>query len=244
MWREEGDLRSPSPRTPIEPLSLSLYQLNRPAEMWQAALQDPQERSAFQDLLEGYFRRPFPTSPPSAAAPAPPPALATRAPVAPSHSSYSAPAPRQAPASPSSGPRQPAGLVQEQREDPMARVTSSPHYQAYKLSQAKTPTEAVRTIGGMDASTKRAVRPPSPLPSSPSPLAAHAPTSPPCSSPKPSSRPRARSTARSSARRRRAGPGPSPSPSRAPTPARRRRDERARDPAPRWAHRRRRRKSA
>ena len=51
----------------------------------------------------------------------------------------------------------------------MARVTSSPHYQAYKLSQAKTPTEAVRTIGGMDASTKRAVRPPSPPPSSSAP---------------------------------------------------------------------------
>ncbi|GAA5923814.1 hypothetical protein JCM3775_000516 [Rhodotorula graminis] len=124
--------------------------------MWQAALQDPQERSAFQDLLEGYFRRPFPTSPPSSrrSEPAPPPALAARAP--PPSSSYSATAPRQAPASPSSGPRQPAGLVQTQSEDPMTRVTSSPHYQAYKLSQAKTPTEAARTVAGFDASTKRA----------------------------------------------------------------------------------------
>ncbi|GAA5894381.1 hypothetical protein JCM8208_006217 [Rhodotorula glutinis] len=126
--------------------------------MWQAALQDPHERSAFHDLLEGYFSRPFPTSPgptsrrfePAPAAAPPSSAPAARAPL--SYSSYSAPAP----ASPSSGPRQPAGLVQEQREDPLARVTSSPHYQAYKLSQAKTPTEAARTIGGMDASTKRA----------------------------------------------------------------------------------------
>ncbi|GAA5878255.1 hypothetical protein JCM8547_007541 [Rhodosporidiobolus lusitaniae] len=95
--------------------------------MWQAVLQDENEKQAFHALLAQYFQQPFPASPSSssspplsASSPAPPPAQApppvfsgrSLPPPAPATRTASFQAPKQAPSLAPTGhePRRPAGL--------------------------------------------------------------------------------------------------------------------------------------